>query len=538
MATPITWQNINAPSLADASRPLESAQRSINGSFDILDNLMLNERKVDAANVATEQNANKQAYLDLLQGYSTPEALEAARLDGTLQQRMQALSPNMRAQVRGADEARLASVRNQVTQGQQFGDTQRARQYEPLRQKVLSLAAQGNDKDALEILSANPDMPNAADITKAIVTGKQNTQKFGRDMQVIDSNLQTADADRKLKVFQSDAAELALGAAKTDAAEKEVIDRVVGERLKSFNNSMSQMKLGLQSTAKDFGVPLDDAGMPDVTKLAPDQLAAFQQALKQRGLDTPMSSSAAVKETKDSLIAAGVRATSLPKADPLLGQFVARGVLSPEDKAIQDRQLAAIDTRVENIKANNPFYTPPNELLKSQAAVLAQVDALVTDGPMTKSGIRDKMNEWMNTGIEINKGGKKVLVKVPPKVMEMALKAGLESDSWIWNSTTGNTKKILESIMTSAEYDKQRAEAEDLMAGGNIYARDQVLRQSASNAGVTTPVDNKIDRQSVLKDAAREVKRQEEILKKAAAARTPVTQKSGRPPEYPVFSAP
>lgn len=74
MAGPITWQNINGASLADASRTMEVAQRSFSGAFDGLSNIVKQRQALDEANWQTGKENNTNAFRAALLQPATAEA--------------------------------------------------------------------------------------------------------------------------------------------------------------------------------------------------------------------------------------------------------------------------------------------------------------------------------------------------------------------------------------------------------------------------------------------------------------------------------
>ena len=76
----ITWQNINGPSLAEATRPMEAASRSFTGAFDGLANVLKQREATNAANWDQAKVNNTNALLGAVQEPKTPE--EFARLRG------------------------------------------------------------------------------------------------------------------------------------------------------------------------------------------------------------------------------------------------------------------------------------------------------------------------------------------------------------------------------------------------------------------------------------------------------------------------
>ena len=110
----ITWQNINAPSARDVGRELDGAQRGLVGGFDKLAEILQQREAVNQGVADRGRAAGAQEYLNTLQGFKTPEELQAARMSGALDQAFAKVDVRNQADVRGAAEARIASLYGQA----------------------------------------------------------------------------------------------------------------------------------------------------------------------------------------------------------------------------------------------------------------------------------------------------------------------------------------------------------------------------------------------------------------------------------------
>lgn len=123
MATPITWQNINAPDLAAASRPLEAAQRSFSNMFGQFGDILAQRERINEANWQNTKTNNTNAVLDRLASFRTPDELAAAQASGELAQMRQRFGAQIdTAALRGAEEQRLNALRTGARQAGEFQD--------------------------------------------------------------------------------------------------------------------------------------------------------------------------------------------------------------------------------------------------------------------------------------------------------------------------------------------------------------------------------------------------------------------------------
>jgi hypothetical protein len=188
MATPITWQNINAPDLASASRPLEAAQRSFSTAFDGLGQLLTERQRIGEQNWQNTRINNTNAFLDKLMAFRTPEELAAAQQSGALNQLRQQFGAQIdTAAIRGAEESRLNQLRTGVKQAGEYQDWSTDRAQAGTKDRIKSLIAAGKFDDANALLQQN-ELRNESDLELGLrnmrrqvtVEGQQDT-RFNND---------------------------------------------------------------------------------------------------------------------------------------------------------------------------------------------------------------------------------------------------------------------------------------------------------------------------------------------------------------------
>jgi hypothetical protein len=191
MATPITWQNINGASPAEASRPLEAAQRAFSGMFSQLGDVITQREGINEKNWQNTKTNNTQAFLDRLASYRTPEELAAAQKSGAIDQlRAQFGNQIDAAAVRGADEQRRSALQTQAQQAIAFDGVMRNEKTAPLVDKLRGAIINGNQADAATSRAALAelgyrnfsDQDAFADQRGQIVTERsRDTTRFGRE---------------------------------------------------------------------------------------------------------------------------------------------------------------------------------------------------------------------------------------------------------------------------------------------------------------------------------------------------------------------
>ena len=155
MSTPITWQNVSAPSARDAILAGSMAQQYVNSGFDNLNKVLAQVTKTNIENWDNQKNNNTQAFLDQLNQYRTPEELQAAQASGALDALRQRYGPQVdQAAIRTAEDGRLSTLQQRSLTGIDYKNKSLENELRPQIQQATALAAAG-DKKGLESLFAN-----------------------------------------------------------------------------------------------------------------------------------------------------------------------------------------------------------------------------------------------------------------------------------------------------------------------------------------------------------------------------------------------
>ena len=140
----ITWQNINGPSLAEASRPLEAAQRGVASMFSGFEDILKRREATQTANWDQTKLNNTNALLSAVQGAKTPE--EYAAMEAGLREQMAGYGAQVDAAAgRNALDGRLGTLQQRAVAAQQFTD-QKA-EVEGRIPKAMFMGAILNTKD-------------------------------------------------------------------------------------------------------------------------------------------------------------------------------------------------------------------------------------------------------------------------------------------------------------------------------------------------------------------------------------------------------
>lgn len=160
MAPPITWQNINAPSLGDPGRSLQLAGASFNDAFGALRQELAAYRTTQDQNWEAGKTLNTDRFLSALASrYTTPEALAAAQKSGELEQFRQSFGAQVdQRATREALDSRLGILQQRGINAMQYQNQAEEQALRPLYQQGLALAKSGDRKALSAFIAANPGL--------------------------------------------------------------------------------------------------------------------------------------------------------------------------------------------------------------------------------------------------------------------------------------------------------------------------------------------------------------------------------------------
>ena len=149
MGRPITWQTLMGPDPAMALRPMESAQRSMNGVFDSMAQALKEREAIASSNAQNEVKRNTEAAMGQLFAIDSAEAFEQAQKSGALTKLMQTPGVDQQA-LRVAIDGRLAKLQERGREGMAFknavasqADIDLDRAEQPVTYQVKALLADG-----------------------------------------------------------------------------------------------------------------------------------------------------------------------------------------------------------------------------------------------------------------------------------------------------------------------------------------------------------------------------------------------------------
>jgi len=175
MGKPITWQNVNGPSLSDAAAPMAAAQRSFDTAFSRLGDELVRRQTTQDANYAQGKVNNTEAFLSQISQYRTPEELQAAQESGVFDALRQRFGAQVdQAAVRQAQDLRPAVLQERVLRENQFNDAQLDREQASTRDAIMAAINGGDVLTANILMSGAPNLRNVAQIEAARMQAQRN----------------------------------------------------------------------------------------------------------------------------------------------------------------------------------------------------------------------------------------------------------------------------------------------------------------------------------------------------------------------------
>lgn len=389
MAAPITWQNIQGANLAAAAVPLAYAGQSFDRAFDRLGGALTGYEQGQQKDLEFARLQQKNAFLDVLAGAKTPEALAQLEQSGALQAAQAGMDTMALASVRGAAESRNAALMGLTKERNSFDDALQTRQLKQLGDQHKLLIQNGDTAGAEAFMQANANVPGFVNV---IAEG----EKFGRQRDIdlfTDSQrpkLQNiAAGENSFNEENQPAKQAAIVAAQNTAR----LNNEDAEALRGARNSAERGRLALEEqnrieAATKFIEKQDDTAITNTLYQARDKhLADVEKAnvfskvyAKQRGypmkdgeIEYSKLSPEQIKEMDTAAVRKGFMAVGSGDTDAYKkwtaelvksGQFT-QAAIDRNDGNIRK----AFDSRIGNALVGNDAYNSKAESTKAGLAL-------------------------------------------------------------------------------------------------------------------------------------------------------------------------
>ena len=483
MASPITWQNVNGRSLAEAAVPLDSASKMILGGFDRLSNTADGYGKLQQTIQNQEEEANVQSFMERLQRARTPEEVAALQASGELDTLRAALKPASLAKVRGAEDARIGSLMQQTTARNTFEDAVAKRTADPIFEQFRLAGLNGDEATQSKLLADNPNLRGWAEQVEKDKALERKVLEQARADRMAPIQEANAIAEGKIKGLQLSSAEQAA----KDAAEQRRLAAQLAREQQTYLSGKVAGEEVLGSTAKRLGLPVDDSGRANVDDYTPEQKALLNKEVVLAGgqpIDVVRGSDTVVA---DKMLARLMQSgefspeTIMKNRDTIRGAFasnVSSGAIGNDAAAIA---LARAQEKVmmEEKAANNWSAPGAPDTRRNYEELAKDVPSLINKesgfGVEKDIGpIQGLLNDLAINGLEIKSNGK--TVRVTPSVNDVRgaiREAKGNRFGWGDDVRADNIREILQKRYNSPEVIERLSEAGDIQA----YRRKQAVRE-------------------------------------------------------------
>jgi len=465
MGTPITWRNVSSDTPAAVPALLQGAGNSINNSFDIFGGLIANREQVNANNVKALDEAAKQNYLDQVAGLKTPEAVKAA--EASLTAARAGLSPQAQAAVRGADEARLASVRQGITADQTFGAQQLALKNAPQIDRINSLIQQGDMLGAFAETNAS-DLPNKAALFAQIKSADRNNVLQGRE----DWKAANLVEDRNRMVNVTRPREDAAAQLTLDAAQQAAQDAAEARRLETRLATLGQTNAiavdGVVAAQGKLATQLrlpTVAGKPDFANMDTLQRALFDHEATKAGVppstSTTEGDTAKGDQAYQGLLKSGEFSPRILRANEGAIRSIYNTAPKPvvgNDAFNLNLSTAQNDVAFDRIDASNWYAPGSPDARKAYEDLATKLPDIVKNSPTgyfnerSVPEIQDYLNEIAVRGVK--RGDGKYVI---PSVNDI-LGVVRASEDPLFGTRLGDIKSKLEKLVDTPEAIKMQQE--------------------------------------------------------------------------------
>jgi hypothetical protein len=165
---PITWKNVDAPSIEGIGALMKDAGANISNGFDALSSVIKGREDTQASNWEAEKANNTRAAIDKLMSTKTPAELEAMKASGELDQFAAQFGDQFdQAKMREAVTGQMKSLRGEQVDSYNHGKTMTAQRSDPLFEEFDQAGERGDLARQDELINQNPDLPWAKKMAEA-----------------------------------------------------------------------------------------------------------------------------------------------------------------------------------------------------------------------------------------------------------------------------------------------------------------------------------------------------------------------------------
>lgn len=513
MSRPITWQNIAAPSFADASRGLALAQQGINSGFDSFNNVIKQQTDVENANWEQVKRNNTDAFMSRLLQAQGAEGFKALQDSGELQRMLAANGAQIdQAAARTAMDGRMATLQQRDLAGMQYQKAVEENAQDPVVRQIQMLSLK-DPAAAQALLDQNPNLRRGFEVAQGIDTRQQvikdrvwneKKQQWETAEEAQRVVLRPLEVAAKQAGIESSRASTAASRASTavsglnlerlrreatDSDEVRRLDNTLAVAQQQYQQTRADTARNMGIVAKDLGLPVTAAGTPNFDLFTKEDVAKFDTAARTlKTVKIPTASDFMTGDTQaankffDQLAGSGeFRAATLRKFKEQIrsGFDSTAGNGSVGNDARNKAVATAQEDVINQERMNNNWYAPNHpQARKSYEELAKEVPGLINkqSGFGTEkdvAAIQKLIYEMATTGIDVGNG--KFMTPSVEDVRNAVRTAKGNRFGWSDEVRADNVREILEKNAKSSRVAGQLAESEDLLRWQRRQAVNKLL---------------------------------------------------------------
>lgn len=270
MAQPITWHNVNGPSMGNPAQFMQLAQTGVDGAFDKLGAVLKQREDTNKANWDQGAVNNAEALKSALYGVTTPEQMAAAQKSGQFNEMLTGFGAQVKdpAALRALMDGRLGVLQGQATANTTFNDNALDRQQQPERD-ALQIRALKGDPAAIAAIETST-LRNRAPLIKDALLGTEQIASNNRAATKAEDDLKNSLSTRTYRGLQGNAVTVNAETDRLEAQNRNKALDVARERL-GVEAVSNQFKNISRDTVMADGDLTESSGQAKFSKLFSDK---------------------------------------------------------------------------------------------------------------------------------------------------------------------------------------------------------------------------------------------------------------------------
>ena len=491
MDGPITWRNVTGPSLAEASRPLDSAARLFLGGMDSFNNVLQKQEVVDKANWQQQKENNTNEFLNQVYAAHGPEGFKALQDSGQLQQMIAGFGAQIdQAKAREVMDTRMGTLQKKEQDSWAYQNAALDHQEAPAVDEAKGLIAQGkldeaNPKIAALSTRAQAQLYNSVDAkSQELLQRKWAAEKHPLELDKLRAEISNSRTSGALNSLNLKKGQLEF----QDLKETRDLQNVLATARQQHLANDEAVGKAIGALTKELKLPTSAAGYPRFSEMTPEQIALYDETATKRGV--PLSSAYLSGDTnaadafKKQLFSTNkFRPETLMKYnDSINGAFDTTAGQGLVGNDAQSKKLEDAKKKVyyDDIAKNSWYDSNNANARKNFEGIQEKLKAEIKE-PRDLAAVNTVLDRIATDGIEVVIDGKKKNV-IPSQEAVMAAIRGSTPSSWrsLWLGEERETE--FESLLKKAA---KRASVAKMMAEGadeSVYRRDEAVK-AIVNAG-------------------------------------------------------